>query len=78
MIWLVQDTHQRGFRSEYTECQLIKKLSLHHWLYHMTTYLTIKEIQSRLQIRTTDILNSLSIYIYFFFLSFTLLVQDFG
>ncbi len=37
MIWLVQDAHQRGFRSEYTECQLIKKLSLHHWLYHMTT-----------------------------------------
>ncbi len=28
MIWLVQDAHQRGFRSGYTECRLIKK-----WVY---------------------------------------------
>ncbi len=34
MIWLVQDAHQRGFRSGYTECRLIKK-----WVY--TVYLRI-------------------------------------
>ncbi len=32
MIWLVQDAHQRGFRSGYTECRLIKK-----WVYGMPT-----------------------------------------
>ncbi len=41
MIWLVQDAHQRGFRSGYTECRLIKWVYAIYLRIHSTTPLII-------------------------------------